>query len=70
MEDDKVTLLDLYISVKKLTNRLKTIVRIYKFKKAVKYDIDTDLHLNPLEDLPENQKIFYYSKTIPYIILN
>ena len=56
-EDDKKTLLDLYISVVKLMSKLKSIVRIYKFKKAVKYDIDTDLHLNPLDDLPENQKI-------------
>ena len=39
-EDDKKTLLDLYISVVKLMSKLKSIVRIYKFKKAVKYDID------------------------------
>ena len=66
MEDDKEILLDLYISVKKLTNRLKSIVRIYKFKKAVKYDIDTDLHLNPLEDLPENQKILLLENNTLY----
>ena len=30
---------------------------MYKFKKAVNYDIDTDLHLNPLEDLPKHEKV-------------
>lgn len=56
-DSDKEILLDLYISVVKLMNKLKSIVRIYKFKKAVKYDVDTDLHLNSLDDLPSNQKI-------------
>ncbi len=54
---DKEILLDLYISVVKLMSKLKSVVRIYKYNKAVKYDIDTDLHLNPLDNLPENQKI-------------
>ena len=54
---DKEILLDLYISVVKLMSKLKSIVRIYKYNKAVKYDIDTDLHLNPLDDLSENEKI-------------
>ena len=57
MEHDKKILLDLYISVKKLMNRFNTIVRIYKYKKAVKYDVNTDLHLNSLDNLHENQKI-------------
>ncbi len=56
-EQDREILLDLYISVVKLMSKLKSIVRIYKYNKAVKYDIDTDLHLNPLDNLPENQKI-------------
>ena len=56
-DSDKEILLDLYISVVKLMNKLKSIVRIYKFKKAVKYDVDTDLHLNSLDVLPSNQKI-------------
>ena len=56
-EIDKKILLDLYISVVRLINRFKLVVRIYKFKKAVKYDIDTDLHLNPLSVLPSNEKI-------------
>ena len=57
MDEDKKILLDLYISVKKLMNKLNTIARIYKYKKAVKYDISTDLHLNPLDNLSENEKI-------------
>uniref|UniRef100_A0A6C0KAQ3 Uncharacterized protein n=1 Tax=viral metagenome TaxID=1070528 RepID=A0A6C0KAQ3_9ZZZZ len=56
-EPDKETLMDLYISVKKIMNRLNSIARLYKYKKAVKYDIDTDLHLNLLEQLPNNEKI-------------
>jgi len=56
-DQDKEMLLDLYISVVNLMQKLKSVVRIYKFKKAVKYDIDTDLHLNPLKDLPLKQKI-------------
>ena len=57
MDEDNKKLLDLYISVKKLMNKLNTISRIYKYKKAVKYDISTDLHLNPLDNLSENEKI-------------
>ena len=56
-DEDKEKLTDLYISVKKLLHRFNTIARIYKFKKAVKYDINTDLHLNSLDDLSENEKI-------------
>jgi hypothetical protein len=56
-DSDKEKLTDLYISVKKLMSRLNTIARIYKYKKAVKYDINTDLHLNSLDDLSENEKI-------------
>ena len=59
MDDDKEILLDLYISVKKLMNKLKSIVRIYKYKKAVKYDIDTDLHLNPLEIYQKMKKLLF-----------
>tara|TARA_B100000963_G_scaffold67943_1_gene56098 strand:+ start:10534 stop:11895 length:1362 start_codon:yes stop_codon:yes gene_type:complete len=66
MDHDKEILLDLYISVIKLISRLKSIVRIYKYKKAVKYDIDTDLHLNPLEQLPENQKILLLENNTLY----
>ena len=56
-DHDKEILIDLYISVKKLMNKLNSIARLYKFKKAVNYDIDTDLHLNPLEDLPSHEKV-------------
>ena len=68
-DSDKEILLDLYISVVKLMNKLKSIVRIYKFKKAVKYDVDTDLHLNSLDVLPSNQKIKIVENNT-YIILN
>ena len=56
-DDDKEKLTDLYISVKKLLDKFNTLARIYKYKKAVKYDINTDLHLNSLDDLSENEKI-------------
>ena len=65
-DSDKEILLDLYISVVKLMNKLKSIVRIYKFKKAVKYDVNTDLHLNSLDDLPSNQKIKIIKNNILY----
>ena len=44
-ELDKEILMDLYISVVNLMNKLKSVIRIYKYKKAVKYDVHTDLHL-------------------------
>ena len=65
-ELDKEILFDLYISVVKLMNKLKSIVRIYKYKKAVKYDIDTDLHLNSLKNLPENKKILILENNTLY----
>ena len=63
---DKEILLDLYISVVNLMNKLKTIVRIFKFKKAVKYNVHTDLHLNSLDVLPENQKILILENNTLY----
>lgn len=65
-DDDKEILIDLYISVKKLMNRLNNISRIYKFKKSVKYDINTDLHLNSLEILPTNEKIMLLENNTLY----
>ena len=66
MDNDKKILQDLYISVVKIINRFKTLVRIYKFKKAVKYDIDTDLHLDKLDILPDNQKILILENNTLY----
>ena len=63
---DKETLMDLYISVVNLMNKLKSVVRIYKYKKAVKYDVETDLHLNLLKDLPENKKILLLENNTLY----
>lgn len=65
-DEDKEILIDLYISVKKLISRFNMIARIYKFKKAVKYDINTDLHLNSLDDLPENEKIILLENNTLY----
>ena len=66
MDHDKKILQDLYISVVKIINRFTTLVRIYKFKKAVKYDIDTDLHLDKLDILPDNQKILILENNTLY----
>ena len=63
---DKEILFDLYISVVNLMNKLKSVIRIYKYKKAVKYDIDTDLHLNSLKNLPENKKILILENNTLY----
>lgn len=65
-EHDKEILIDLYISVKKLMNKLNSIARLYKFKKSVNYDIDTDLHLNPLEDLPTHEKVIILENNTLY----
>ena len=59
-------LIDLYISVKKLMNKLNSIARSYKFKKAVNYDIDTDLYLNPLDNLPNHEKIIILENNTLY----
>ena len=58
--------MDLYISVVNLMNKLKSVIRIYKYKKAVKYDVHTDLHLNSLEILPKNQKILILENNTLY----
>ena len=65
-ELDKEILMDLYVSVVNLMNKLKSVVRIYKYKKAVRYDVHTDLHLNSLEILPKNQKILILENNTLY----
>ncbi len=66
IDSDKELLKDLYISVKNLMNKLNTIARIFKFKKSVKYDINTDLHLNSLDILPSNEKIMLLENNTLY----
>ena len=66
IDSDKEILKDLYISVKKLMNKLNTISRIFKFKKSVKYDINTDLHLNSLDILPNNEKMMLLENNTLY----
>ena len=66
IDSDKEILKDLYISVKKLINKLNTISRIFKFKKSVKYDINTDLHLNSLDILPNNEKMMLLENNTLY----
>jgi len=66
IDSDKEILKDLYISVKNLMNKLNTIARLFKFKKSVKYDINTDLHLNSLDILPSNEKIMLLENNTLY----
>ncbi len=66
IDSDKEILKDLYISVKNLINKLNTIARIFKYKKSVKYDINTDLHLNSLDVLSNNEKIMLLENNTLY----
>lgn len=65
-ENDKEILKDLYISVKNHINKLNSFSRNYKFKKSVKYDINTDLHLNSLELIPDKEKIMIIENNTLY----
>ena len=42
-------IINIYIKSKNIKNKLKTLINLYKWKKAVVYDMTTDLYLNPLE---------------------
>ena len=54
---DVLQIAKIYIKTKKIKNKLEKIVRLYKQKKAISYDCNTDLYLNCLDDFKDKYKI-------------
>ena len=56
-QQENIDMLKVYLSSKKILNRLNYFVRKCKWKNAIKYDVNNDLYLNDLDDFPKHQKI-------------
>lgn len=56
-QQENIDMLKVYLSSKKIMNRLNYFVRKCKWKNAIKYDVNNDLYLNDLDDFPKHQKI-------------
>ena len=55
--EDVIQLEKIYIKTKQIKNKLEKFIRIYKEKKAILYDCNTDLYLNCLDDFKDKYKI-------------
>ena len=56
-----------YVKAKKVSNCFRKLVRRYRWKKARKYEWETDLFMvHKLDDLPENQKITILENSTKY----
>ena len=64
--DEKEALKNLYIKSKKIKNSLLYFLRLCRWKKAVKYSMNTDLYLNSLDDFPDSQKITLMENNTKY----
>jgi len=67
LNENDINLLKIwYIKSKNIKNKFLTILRLYKWKKAVTYGIETDLYLNNLDMFPNNQKIIILENNTKY----
>ena len=57
---------NIYIQSKKVLNKLNNFAKLYKWKKSVVYEIDTDLHLIPLDNYTEKHKIIILENNTRY----
>jgi hypothetical protein len=57
---------DIYIKAKNIINKLNRFVYLYKLKKAIKYDVCTDLYFNDLKFFNNNQKIIIFQNNTLY----
>ena len=55
--EDVIQIAKIYIKTKQIKNKLEKFIRIYKQKKAILYDCNTDLYLNCLDDFKDKYKI-------------
>lgn len=55
--EDVLQIAKIYIKTKKIKNKLEKLIRIYKQKKAILYDCNTDLYLNSLDEFKDKYKI-------------
>jgi hypothetical protein len=56
-DDQKNIIKNSYITAKNIKNKLIYLVKIWKWKKSIKYNIDTDLYLNKLDIFSKKYKI-------------
>lgn len=56
-EERRLKLEEMFIFVKKTINNLNTFVKKIKYDKLTVYPIDTDLYLNPLDEIGEDKRI-------------
>lgn len=61
-----IILAKIYIKMKKIKNILSSFVRMYKFKKAILYDCNTDLYLNNLDNFQDKFKITLLENNTKY----
>ena len=55
--DDKVIVGRLYVKFKDIKNKLNSFLKIYKWKKSVLYNCNSDLYLNDLDGFKNKYKI-------------
>lgn len=66
-QQENIDMLKVYLNSKKIINRLNYFVRKYRWKNAIKYDVNHDLYLNDLDDFPKHQKITLLENKTIYI---
>ena len=55
--EDVLQIAKIYIKTKQIKNKLEKLIRIFKKKKAILYDCNTDLYLNNLDNFKDKYKI-------------
>ena len=64
-DERRLKLEEMYVFIRKTINRIKIIGKRLKYNKLTVYPIDTDLYLNPLDEMSEDKKIkLIQNKTI------
>lgn len=64
--EDVIQIAKIYIKTKQIKNKLEKFIRIYKEKKAILYDSNTDLYLNCLDDFKDKYKIIIIENKTKY----
>mgnify|MGYP001186725920 CR=1 FL=1 len=65
-EEENTTIENLYFRAKKIKNKFVKLVRHWKWKKSIKYSIDTDLYLNKLDNFKDKYKIVLMENNTRY----
>lgn len=65
-EHENIKMLKVYLTSKRIVNLLNLFLRTYKWKKAIEYDVHSDLFLNDLDEFPKHQKITLLENNTTY----